>query len=313
MSQSQPMSVLLALPTYRRPEGLARLLDAVARLEVPKRCRLHVRVFDNSPEGGAGDSVALRAKAYPVPLSALHVPDRGLSSVRNAALGAALTGGFDRLGFIDDDEVPDPDWLVAHLRTLETTGAHASQGAVHATWTSTPPRWVRLGGFLEQRSLTHHAELADAATSNIVFDLGPVRRTGLRFDPRYDLTGGEDTAFFASYAAAGGRIVFASDAIVHETIPPERTRLGWLWRRWRRTGETTARVAMCQGKPRWHAVLGGLIRLTAGAALAMAALPLSLAGRPALWARGARIAARGLGFLNAAAGRYTAEYAAPGR
>lgn len=311
MSLPQPLTVLLALPTFRRPGGLARLLEAVAHLEVPPGCRLHVRVFDNSPEGGALDFVERLARVYPVPLSALHVPERGLSSVRNAALEVGLGGGFDGLGFIDDDEAPEPAWLMAHLHALQNTGAHASQGAVHAAWTRPPPRWVEAGGFLEQRAGS--GDLRGAATSNILFDLAPVRRQGLRFDPRYDLTGGEDTAFFADYLAAGGRIVFTPDAIVHETIPPERTRLPWLWRRWRRTGETSARVEMDHGRPRWRAIMDGVIRLVAGTALAVAALPLSLAGRPALWARGVRIAARGLGYLSAAGGRFTAEYAALGR
>ncbi|MSU90642.1 glycosyltransferase [Rhodobacteraceae bacterium 2CG4] len=313
MTSAPPAHVLLAIPSFRRPEGLARLLDAIARLQPPGGCRLAVQVIDNSPEGGAMAQVAARAGGFPFRLSVLHEPRQGLSRVRNAALDAALAGGFEALAFIDDDEAPRPGWLRAHLDTLAATGADASLGAVHADWTAAPPAWVRTGGFLEQRGRTHRAPVPDAASSNILLRLAPVRRAGLRFDPGYDLTGGEDTAFFAAYARAGGRIVFAADAIVDETVPPHRATLRWLWRRWRRTGETSARIALAAGGGRGRALAGGIVRLAAGGALALGALPLARLGRPALWARGLRIAARGVGFMGAARGRLTAEYAAPER
>ncbi len=313
MTVAPPTHVLLAIPTYRRPKGLARLLDALARLDVPRGCRLDVRVIDNSAEGGALAQVTARACNFPLPLHVAHEPRQGLSRVRNAALVAALKKDYDALAFIDDDETPRPEWLRAHLAALAATGADASLGAVHADWASTPPDWVRNGGFLEQRGRVHRAPVPDAATSNILLRLGPVRRAGLRFDPAYDLTGGEDTAFFATYAHAGGRIVFAADAIVDETVPPHRATLRWLWRRWRRTGETSARIALAQGSGRVRTSIRGLVRLAAGCALTLGTLPLAVLGQSTLWARGLRIAARGLGFLGAARGRLTAEYATPER
>ena len=305
--------VLLAIPTYRRPKGLARLLDALVHLDVPRGCQLDVLVIDNSPEAAAMSTVMGRAARFPLPLTAAHVPHQGLSRARNTALAAALSGGHDVLAFIDDDEAPRPGWLRAHLETLAATGADASLGAVHAAWDVTPPDWIRRGGFLEQRGRKHRAPVPDAATSNILLRLVPVRRAGLRFDPAYDLTGGEDTAFFGAYARAGGKIVFSADAIVDETVPPHRATLRWLWRRWRRTGETSAGIALADGASRGRTSIRGLVRLSAGGALALGALPLALSGQSALWARGLRIAARGLGFLGAACGQLPAEYATPER
>src|SRR3546814_12640715 len=45
---------------------------------------------------------------------------------------------------------------------------------------------------------------------------------------------------FRDLLDAGERIVFAADAVVYETVPPSRPRLGWLLRRWYRTGNIEA-------------------------------------------------------------------------
>ena len=302
----------LAVATCRRPEGLARLLDGIAALTPVPGWEVSVLVVDNSPEGGAVEMVRRRAGSMPFPLRVRHATPRGLARARNAALEAALDDGCAWLGFIDDDEVPCRSWLSAHVATLAETGAEASMGAVHAAFERPPPRWVREGGFLEMRG-ARHARMAHGATSNILFSLAPVRAAGLRFDPACDLTGGEDTAFFDAYMRLGGRIVFCPEARVRETIPAARARLGWLWRRWRRTGQSSARVRMARTGERASCLLGGAARLLAGAALAGAGLVAWPLGRPAPWARGLRVAARGLGFIDAALGRRTLEYAEPAR
>ncbi len=305
---SAPRSVMLAVATRGRPEGLARLLAAVARLTPPAGVAFRVLVVDNSAAGAEARRWA--GAAFPHPLEARHEPRRGLSAARNAALAGALGSGVEALAFLDDDEEPAPGWLDAHLAALAATGAAASLGAVRARHAAPPPAWVAAGGFLDLSGPARHAEMPFGATSNILFRLAPVVRTGLRFDPAYDLTGGEDTAFFAAYRAAGGRIVFAPDALAWEDVAPARATLGWLWRRWRRTGQTSARLLIAR-RGRGAALGGGALRLAAGLALWAAALPLARAGRPALWARGARICARGAGFVDAARGRLTAEYGAP--
>jgi len=49
----------------------------------------------------------------------------------------------------------------------------------------------------------------------------------LRFDKKMRLTGGEDTEFFGRASAKGARIQHVPTAIVHEEIPPSRTRLSY--------------------------------------------------------------------------------------
>lgn len=303
--------VLLAITTYRRPAGLARLLEAVACLRVPPGVELSVAVIDNSPEGGALDTLGRLAPRYRLPLQAHHQPRQGLARARNTALEAGLADGFGWLSFIDDDEVPGPGWLAAHWRALHERGADASLGAVHAAYLATPPGWVHAGRFLEIRGFADGARLRFGATSNILFSLYPVAERGLRFDPAYDLTGGEDTAFFDAYRRMSRGIVFCAAAVVHETVPPERATLRWLWRRWRRTGQTNGQIWMARQTRlrRTACALGGLARIGGGLALALTGGAARLAGERVLWARGVRAVARGCGFVDAALGRRTLEYA----
>ena len=213
------------------------------------------------------------------------------------------------------DEVPGPGWLMAHWQALRGGGADASMGAVHAAYVARPPGWVRAGRFLEIRDIADGARLGFGATSNILFSLHPVRARGLRFDPAYDLSGGEDTAFFDAYRRVSRGIVFCAGAVVHESVPPERATLRWLWRRWRRTGQTSGRIWMTrQGRlRRAGCTLGGLARIGGGLALALIGAAARLGGEQVLWARGVRAVARGCGFVDAALGRHTLEYARPAR
>ncbi|MHA3914933.1 glycosyltransferase family 2 protein [Halovulum sp. GXIMD14793] len=298
--------IALCALTYHRPEGLAALLAGIAALDCPHGVRVTVVIVDNSAEATAQAQVA--AAALPFARHYVHCPQRGLSPARNAALDAAVDLGADALGFIDDDEVPETGWIAAHLAALMV--AEVSLGRVRAAYEAPPANWMRRGGFHDIDGFARHQPLGFGCTSNVMMRLEAVRACGARFDDRFALTGGEDTHFFHLLMRSGAWIVFAPEAVVTETIVASRARLGWLWRRWRRTGQTNAMIRLLDRGNRDRAVClaGGLLRLGAGGGAALLALPATLAGRFDLVARPLRIAARGLGFIDGALGRVTEEY-----
>ena len=69
-----------------------------------------------------------------------------------------------------------------------------------------------------------------------------MRGLGLRFDPRYGLTGGEDSLFTRSLSLAGATIRFATGAVVDKRVAPERATRDWVLRRSFRAGSSWARV-----------------------------------------------------------------------
>ncbi|WP_246692062.1 glycosyltransferase family 2 protein [Methylobacterium sp. WL1] len=173
--------------------------------------------------------------------------------MRNRSLTAAATLGADWIALIDDDEVPDRDWLRSLLDTARRTGAPACVGPVVPLFDRVPPAWATTGGFFAKTLPVRDGLVADAYTANALLDLRVVTALGLSFDMRFNTLGGEDTIFFRSLLLAGHRIAWAPDAIVYDSIPAHRMRVRWLLARWYRSGSVEAYL----GRLRPETVSGG--------------------------------------------------------
>lgn len=307
------MRITICIPTFHRPAGLARALGGVGRQDLPADLAvgLAVLVIDNSAEGNARITVdRCRRNGYPWPLAYVHEGRKGISHARNAALDN--TGGADFLAFLDDDEIPERQWLWQLAKAQQCLDADVVAGPVLPAFSCAPPAWLAAGRFLEPARHADGTRLQTAYTGNVLFRRRLAVSRGLRFDPQLGIIGGEDIDFFHRLRQAGAEIRYCDQAVAHETIPPERMRLGWLVRRWFRTGNSDALLYM-----RLHAGWGGrlvvagrgLLRLVAGCLALAGLLPLSGFGRRH-WAI-ARLytIARGLGMLSSAFNVNYFEYA----
>ncbi len=115
--------VIIAIPTYKRPRMLQRLLDALALLETSADVR--VLVADNDAQGQQGLALCENvAPCYRWPLRAVIAHQRGIAQVRNTLVAEALADpDTDFVCMIDDDEWPDPCWITEFLKTQALTGA----------------------------------------------------------------------------------------------------------------------------------------------------------------------------------------------
>jgi len=273
-----PSSVVLCIITFRRPEGLGRLLAAIGSLAVPEQLgRLSVVVVDNDPDGSARTVVDTAAAGCPWPLRYQIEPARGIPMARNTALRLALEDRPDFVAWIDDDEMPEPDWLVNLMGTQAATDADVVMGpGVPSFEPGTPPWVVASGLFNPARFVTGEPfPYFHARTSGILVRAAMVPAEG--FDERLALTGGEDRLFFTRIHRAGGRFVWDDRAVVHDHVPRSRARAGWLVRRWYRTGITRSLTLLYLDRPgplrRLRRVLGGLAMAGRGLALTAMALP----------------------------------------
>ncbi len=243
------MRITVCALTYKRVQGLARLLEGLAALtfedDPPD---LSVVIVDNDPERGARATCEAAAKEFRCPLKYVMEPKRGIAYARNTALDHA--GDAEWLAFIDDDEVPEPGWLAALIRTQKEYDADVVCGPVVPYFPQQPPGYVIAGGFFEPQRFQNGRQRPYAFTNNVLFRGAILTEMGLRFDERWALMGCKDRHFFQRIAMAGHKIIWTNDAVVTEWIPATRANAKWLVKRWYRVGNTSSFVEL-DLRPKW--------------------------------------------------------------
>ncbi len=304
------MRIALCIATFKRPDGLRRLLAALGDQRLSADAfALEVVVVDNDGEGSARAAFDEATKSLPWMCTYRVEKAQGISFARNTAVAAA-SDGADWIAFLDDDEVPDPGWLDALTRGQREHGADVVTGPVLPHFPEPVEPWLSEGRFFLRRRYATGAVRPHAFTNNVLLRRSLFREAGLAFDERFALTGGSDRHFFRRAARRGYRIVWADDAVVHEWIPPSRATPAWLVRRAYRVGTTTALVDMdITPTVRMRGLLAakGVAWLVIGVGQYVAGFVRGRAGR----LRGKRSAAYGAGLLAGLVGGRYEEYRTP--
>jgi succinoglycan biosynthesis protein ExoM len=241
------MHIDVCVATFRRPEGLARLLRSLAAQHLPTPLRMKIIVVDNDASGSAAEVVQAAARQG-CPVTYLLQPEKNIALARNTALAHAQG---DAVAFIDDDEWADPDWLHCLYRALTALKADALVGPVQGHGVKKLPSWIEKGRFFDAPVRPTGTPIRRGATGNAIVTMSLLQATGMRFEARFGLTGGEDMVFFERLKHHGAKVLWCQEAKVHEAVPPERMTLRWLLRRSFRAAQTYADV---KGPPRWRVV-----------------------------------------------------------
>ena len=205
-------SVDAVVPTYRRPDLLAKCLEALSQQSVPpRRVLVTVRLEDETTRS------YLNEVDLDVDLQVVLVDQPGVVFALNRALEHV---DADIVAFFDDDTAPDPDWIeraVAHYDDDPTlAGLGGRDRLVGAAQDPGPaPRavgsidwWGRMNGF-------HHHEGRGARAVDVLKGCNmSFRRTAiasLQFDERLLGAGAQmcnDAAFSLAVRRRGGSILF---------------------------------------------------------------------------------------------------------
>ncbi len=137
-----PPEIAVVVPTYRRPEALRRLLDALAdQTLAPARWELVV-VDDRSGDPAVDELLDRLPELVRAPARALRTPTNGGPAVaRNVGWRAAEA---PLVAFIDDDVVPGPAWLEAGLTAFDDPVLGVVQGRTsppEGVVTTSLPAW----------------------------------------------------------------------------------------------------------------------------------------------------------------------------
>ena len=112
--------------------------------------------------------------------------------------------------------------MAALLAVQRETDADVVTGPVAPRYEVEPEPWIERGGFFARARRPTGTPMDRAFTNNVLIRMELLRSTGLRFDERFSLIGGDDVHFFRRAHAAGARIVWADDALVEDDVPSER-------------------------------------------------------------------------------------------
>lgn len=229
------MRVLIAIATYRRPDGLAALLASLEKASASRS--FDTLVVDNDERGSAQPIAA----ASPLSLRYVSEPRPGIAAARNRGLDEIEA--YDAIIFVDDDEYVTPGWLDVLVGRAETSSAGVIIGPVTSTFPADAPKWVVNGGFIQRPVLADGATMTAGATNNTLMKVSAWKEAGApRFDESFSATGGSDAKIFSLLLARGVRIEYAAKAVVFEPVLPERMKLKWLVRRAYRNGIVSARI-----------------------------------------------------------------------
>ena len=236
----------VVIPSYRRPDDLARAIDSVLcqqGVETP----YEILVVDNDPQGSAAPVAERLAAASPIPIRYVHEKRPGISHARNTGVAHA---GSRYLAFLDSDEVVGSDWLAHLLDTLRRFDADAVVGPVLPHF----PDGIEIDPY-RRFAYTRDARVPTGTAllrwniGNSLFDRARCFTGPEPFLPRLGLTGGEDTVFLRQMTRRGCKMVWCAEAPAWEAVPAERLEPDYLLRRAFRGAQTTTFVCAAV-KPR---------------------------------------------------------------
>lgn len=201
--------ISVAVSTYDRPDGLARLLRALEAQTMPASS-FEVVVADNGSDVATARVLREIAATTSLQLHAVRVaPNRGPSGGRNLAWRQARA---PLVAFTDDDCAPAPGWLAEGL-------AVCADGDAVVVGRTLPDPSERMGPF--SRSV-RVGDVNWLPTCNVFYRRDDLEAVG-GFDEGFTRPGGEDTDLaFRVREACGRTFRFARRALVHHDVRPSR-------------------------------------------------------------------------------------------
>jgi GT2 family glycosyltransferase len=201
--------VSVVVPTYNRCAGLQRLLDGLTRQTYPADAFEVLIVDDGSADGTVA---ATERRRTPFARRLLRQPHQGPAAARN--LGVANARG-ELVLFLDDDVLPRPDVIAAHVAVHRASPATVAIGPMYP-----PPDWPRAAWvrWEEEKLAWQYAAMAEGKfecsprqfyTANASLPAALFRAAG-GFDARFSRA--EDVELGFRLRDHGARFAFLPDA-----------------------------------------------------------------------------------------------------
>jgi len=229
--------VTVVVPTFRRPHGIIKVLDALGTQQ-DVGLPWDIVVVDNDDSPGAEMAFSAASDGFPVPVRLVREPRRGSAHARNRGIAEA---SGDVVVFLDDDVVPAGDWLYRLVEPIIDDRCDATGGRVLLDPSVELPGWWAewMAGYLAAFDLDpNEIELLPdgwVLTASVALRADLLRASG-GFDPELGPRSGvplvdDDISLSRRFMIAGGRIRFIPDAVVVHEVPGQRLSRRYLMRR----------------------------------------------------------------------------------
>lgn len=225
-----PVKVSVLICTYNRAELLDKLLETLGHQKFEGEHEIVV-VDNNSTDGTKAVAEKWMALANPkFPVRYVFAGEaQGIAYTRNVSIDAA-EGNV--LAYIDDDALPEKDWIQRIIHNFADETVAAAGGKVIPAWSEPPPDWIIQPELSPAIGATQYGEVFREMTVKMAPLAGnmAVRKDwaqAIRFDPRFgkvgrDMKSFEEIEFADRLCRSGGKMIYDPQMIVYHYLPKER-------------------------------------------------------------------------------------------
>ena len=237
MSQRVIASVVIC--TYNRSTLLADSVSSIVQQNFPVD-QYEIIVIDNNSNDNTRAITEALINISPVKIRYVPEKRQGLSFARNTGIENAEG---EIVAFVDDDIDADQNWLAAMVMAYKDSQVACAGGPLRAVWPSERPEWLTSDWVpylavneFENARITGEFNWPDTPWgANMSFRKKVFDTVGL-FPTNLGRVGdvllsNEELIICRKITAAGFRIIFASEAVIHHKIQPERLTKQWFYHR----------------------------------------------------------------------------------
>ncbi len=219
-SKNDHISVCIC--TYKRSGLLKNLLNELLNQITFNLFTYSIVVVDNDYLKSAKDIVSDFNKTAKISIAYYVEPEQNIALARNKAVSNA---NGDYIAFIDDDEIPENNWLLTLYKAINKYKAEGVLGPVKPHFEIEPPQWIIRGKLFERKSFNTGMIIRkpeETRTGNVLLTKKIFNNEENLFNPNFGKTGGEDIDFFRRTIEKGYIFIWCEKAMVYEKVPPER-------------------------------------------------------------------------------------------
>lgn len=233
--------ISVCICTFKRPQRLRMLLDYLTKQETKDLFNFSIIIIDNDRSTSAKKIYEeFKSKKDQILLDIIY----GVEEKQNIALArnkAIQYSKGDYVAFIDDDELPESNWLLNLYQTINKYRVDGVMGPVCPEFQVKPPSWVLRGGFFNRKRFNtgHKMDWTESRTGNVLLRRDIFTKTPIWFREEFG-SGGEDRDFFFRKINEGNNFVWCDEAVVYEFIPKIRWNIIFMIKRALLRGKVSA-------------------------------------------------------------------------